>query len=192
LESSLPECLDIPSNRIFTNITRNKVAVSSQRRYFIDTLIWAREIMKLSESAYRTVRVILPLPSEQILGLKFVNLKLGIQYGLTDPSGLDELIGMSQEVNGIDDINKPIPALLAVDAVASRPTITVDELGFRVLMIRTDQSVRESNQVKWHTAFACETLRTGGPSLPPRGSPIRRSRLSPRFVLVECHILLNS
>jgi hypothetical protein len=56
-----------------------------------------------------------------------MNLKLSIQDAFTDPSGLDELIGIWQEVNGIDHTNEPIGALLAVDVVAFRPTITADE-----------------------------------------------------------------
>jgi hypothetical protein len=86
---------------------RNKLAVPSRRSNFIDTLTSAREIMKLSETAYRIVRPILSLPSEQLLCLKFLNLKLGIQEALADPSGFDELIAIWQEVNGIDDTIEP-------------------------------------------------------------------------------------
>jgi hypothetical protein len=84
--------LNIPPDRIFADVTGSKVTVLSQRCYSIDTLIWVWEIMTLSESAYHTVRAILSLPSEQLLCLKFMNLKLGIQDVVADPSGLDELI----------------------------------------------------------------------------------------------------
>jgi hypothetical protein len=121
--------LNTPSDRIFADITRNKVTIPFRGRYSIGTLTWAREIMTLSESACHTITAIVLFPPEQLLCLKFINLKLGIQDALTDPSGLNELIGIWQEANGIDDINVPIPPFLAVDAVAFRSTITVDELG---------------------------------------------------------------
>jgi hypothetical protein len=63
--------------------------------------------MKLSETARRTVRTIHFLPSEQLLCLKFMNLNFSIQDALADPSGFDELIGIWQEANGIDDTTEP-------------------------------------------------------------------------------------
>jgi hypothetical protein len=81
-------------------------------------------------------------PSEQLLRLKFMNLKLGIQDTVTGPSGLDELMGIWQEANGINDTNEPIPALLAVDAVAFCPTITLGELGKVEGIQGTDQLER--------------------------------------------------
>jgi hypothetical protein len=45
--------------------------------------------MTLSESSSRTVHAIPPLPFEQLLRLKFINLKLGIQNAPADQSGPD-------------------------------------------------------------------------------------------------------
>jgi hypothetical protein len=68
--------------------------------------------MQLSETAYRTVHAILSLPSEQLLRLKFMNLKLGIQDALANPSGFDELIGIWQDLSGVDDTTDPTPPFL--------------------------------------------------------------------------------
>jgi hypothetical protein len=63
--------------------------------------------MKLSGTAYHTVRAILSLPSEQLLRLKSMNLKIDIQDALADSSEFDKLIGIWQEANGIDDTTEP-------------------------------------------------------------------------------------
>jgi hypothetical protein len=58
-----------------------------------------------------------------------MNFQLRIHQALTDIDNITLLIEIWQEANGITQAGNSIPAILSVDAVAFRPTITIDENG---------------------------------------------------------------
>jgi hypothetical protein len=71
----------------------------------------------------------LPLLSERLLQERFMNFQLRVWHALTDIEGMDFLIEIWPEVNGIEQVAGSIPVILSVDAVAFRPRITIDENG---------------------------------------------------------------
>jgi hypothetical protein len=127
--SSANDAFETPGDRIFADLQRNKDQPPSARRYSLDTLTWAREILSESPAAYRTIRKMLPLPSECCLREKFMNSQLRIRQALTDIDDINLLIEIWREANGIAAASDSIPAILAVDAVAFRPTITINDNG---------------------------------------------------------------
>jgi hypothetical protein len=85
--------------------------------------------MGKSPAAYRTVRKILSLAYKRCLQENFMNFQLRIPQALTDTDNINLLIEIWHEANGITEAVNSILAILSVDAVAFRPTITIDESG---------------------------------------------------------------
>jgi hypothetical protein len=61
-----------------------------------------------SPAAYRTVRKILPLPSERCLQENFMNFQLRVRQALTDIDDLNLLLEIWQETNGITEAGDPV------------------------------------------------------------------------------------
>jgi hypothetical protein len=85
--------------------------------------------MGQSRAASRTVREILPLPSERCLQQKFMNFQLRASQVLTDIDDINLLIDIWREANGTSGSADSLSAILSVKAVAFHPTITIDESG---------------------------------------------------------------
>jgi hypothetical protein len=90
--SSIAQAFETSTDRIFADLKRNKDQAPSATRYSLDISTWAREIMGELPAAYRTLRKILPLPSERCLQEKFMNFQLCIRQALTDIDNIDLLI----------------------------------------------------------------------------------------------------
>jgi hypothetical protein len=87
--SSTSDPLETSIDRIFTDLNQNREQAPSRRRHSLDTLRWAREIVTESPATYRTIRRILPLPSERLLQERFMNFQLGARHVLTDIEDMD-------------------------------------------------------------------------------------------------------
>jgi hypothetical protein len=119
-----------PINIIFGDLCHNYRVDPHGQRYSIDTISWSREIQDLSPVAYEIVCAILPLPSERLLRMEFLNCKLRVQQFLTNLSSIDEMLrvwSISSRVNL--ETSHHIQAILSVDAVSIRPMIRIYENG---------------------------------------------------------------
>jgi hypothetical protein len=116
--SSTPDPFETSIDRIFTDVNQNGEQAPSRRQYSLDTLTWAREIVTESPAPYRTIRRILPLPSEHLLQERFMNFQLPVRHALTAIEDIDCLIEIWRESNGIDQITGSIPVILSVNVAA--------------------------------------------------------------------------
>jgi hypothetical protein len=99
------------------DLRRNKDQAPSPRQYALDTLTWAREIVGQLPAVYRTVREILPLPSECCLQQNFMNFQLRVRQALTGINDINLLIDIWREANGISWSADSISAILSVHAI---------------------------------------------------------------------------
>jgi hypothetical protein len=90
--SSTLDPFETSIDRIFTDLNQNRKQAPSRRRYSLDTLARAREIVTESPVAYRTIRRILLLPSKCLLQEWFMNFQLLVRHALTDIEDMDFLI----------------------------------------------------------------------------------------------------
>jgi hypothetical protein len=120
----------IPSDILFGDLYHNRNVNPHGLRYSLETLSWAREIHSLSPIAYAAIRSVLPFPSKTLLRMAFFDCKHRVQQSLANLSLVDELFTIWSLSNRVTlDINHQIEAILAVDAVAIRPVITIYENG---------------------------------------------------------------
>jgi hypothetical protein len=119
-----------PIDIIFGDICHNPNVDPHGRRYSVEMISWACEIQDLSTVAYETIRAILPLPSDRLLRIEFLNCKLRVQQSLTNLSLIDELLRVWSLSNRVDpETSHSIQAILSVDALSIHPMITIYEMG---------------------------------------------------------------
>jgi hypothetical protein len=99
-------------DRIFTDLIQDREQVPSRRRYSLNTLTWALEIVTESPAADRTMRRIFPLPSERLLQERFMNFQLRIRHTLTDIEEMGFVVEIWREVNGIEQVTGSVPVIL--------------------------------------------------------------------------------
>jgi hypothetical protein len=90
--SSHAEGGDASPDRILADIARNKLLRANGRRYSLNTLPWTNEIFTTLPAAYRTVRAIVLISSEEPFRKRFLDFKLGVRHTLTDVLCVDGLI----------------------------------------------------------------------------------------------------
>jgi hypothetical protein len=125
-EQSNKDLTQSPSDRVFFDIVKNYGRPPNARRYCIETLAWAEEIHASSPQTHEIVRKVLPLPTDRLLNSKFTKDRRIISDVLQDSNRMGELIALwekSSRATGHWDV------ILAVDAVAFRPLVTVTEDG---------------------------------------------------------------
>jgi hypothetical protein len=110
-----------PIEIFFGDLCHNRNVDPRGRRYYVETISWAREIQDLGPVACETVHAILPLPSERLLRMEFLDCKLGVQQSLTNLSLIDKLLRVWSLSNRVNlETSHPIQAILSVDAVSIR------------------------------------------------------------------------
>jgi hypothetical protein len=120
----------IPIDIIFGDVCHNSNVDPDGRRWSVEAISWAREIQDLSPVAYETVRAILPLPSEKLLHMEFLNCKLRVQQSLKNLSLIDDLLRVWSLSNRVNlGTSHPIQGILSVDAVSIRPMIQFTKMG---------------------------------------------------------------
>jgi hypothetical protein len=94
----------------------------------METLAWAEQLHDISPKALDFIRRVLPLPSEQLMNSKFTKSRGILSDALQDSDRIGALIALlekSRRANLFDDQT----IILAVDAVAFRPNVTITEEG---------------------------------------------------------------
>jgi hypothetical protein len=89
---STPDPFKTSIDRTMTDLNQSKEQAPSRRRYSLDTLAWAREIVTESPADSRTIRRILALPSERLLQERFMNCQFRVRHALTDIKDMDFLV----------------------------------------------------------------------------------------------------
>jgi hypothetical protein len=126
--ASAENTIQSPSERIYNDIIMNHDRPPTGRRYSFETLLWAQEIHAISPHALAVVRKVIPLPGEPLLSRKFTQQRRLISEALQDENRLGEMMELWER--GLPQDAGDRSLILAVDAVAFRPVITVDEDGF--------------------------------------------------------------
>jgi hypothetical protein len=112
---------------IWLDLVRNRDRPPKARRYCIQTLVWARQILDISPSAWAAVRKVLPVPSDRLLYSKFFDQRAGLSEALFDEAKMDKVISVWEGANPRRP--RPCPVVLACDAICFRPTVVVREDG---------------------------------------------------------------
>jgi hypothetical protein len=118
------------SNEILSDekwVSTEKLSSHRQIALSIETLVWAQQLDAISPAALEFVRHVLPLPGENLLNSRFAEDRTVISATLQGAEPVRELIvfwgkGLPKDV---DDRS----IVLAVDAIAFRPLVTVTEDG---------------------------------------------------------------
>jgi hypothetical protein len=121
------DAIESPVDRIFNDVLRNRNRSPDRRHYSRDTLIWARQVYDASPIARTVVRKMLPLSSERILRSKFSAIRSAVSDSFLDIVQVDVPIKLWRKVN--PEIESKCRVVLAVEAAAFRPTITIREDG---------------------------------------------------------------
>jgi hypothetical protein len=100
--SSTPAPFETSIGRTCPDSNQNREQAPSRRRYSLDTLTMSREIVTESPALCRTIRRILPLPSESLPQERFMNFQLRVRHALTDIEDMDFLIEIWREANAIE------------------------------------------------------------------------------------------
>jgi hypothetical protein len=90
-------------------------------------LAWAEEIHSISPKALEVVGKVITLPSESLLNSKFAKTRRVWSEALQDPERVGELIAVWNQSGATTPSERTV--VLAVDAVAFRPLVTVTENG---------------------------------------------------------------
>jgi hypothetical protein len=88
-----------------------------------------REIHDISAAAYKVISLISPLPSDHLLRAKFLDEKTRVRNAILDLPQLDDLLSIWERANHLGP-GVRIPAFLAVDAIAFKPLISIQEDGY--------------------------------------------------------------
>jgi hypothetical protein len=126
-EASDQDLMQSPSERIYLDIVKNHGREPEGRRYSMETLVWTEELHSISAAALRHVRAVLPLPGESLLNSRFAKQRRLLSNALMDIARLPELMDLWRE--GIPEGVTGQSVVLAVDAVAFRPLVTISEEG---------------------------------------------------------------
>jgi hypothetical protein len=116
-----------PADCIFHDLVNNQAREPNGRRYSRETMIWARQVYDISERAWDIVRKVLPLPSDRLLRDAFRESRSAICHGLLDTAEIRSVLDPWMQAN--QSLSSTTSVVLAVDAVAFRPLITVHENG---------------------------------------------------------------
>lgn len=119
--------LHSPSDRIFLDIFQNREREAHGRRYSPETLRWAWAIYGVSPKAWEIIRQALPLPCERVLQGHFSASGAVISAALVDVDRVGELIRLWEQSSPETAMDRRI--VLAVDAVAFRPRVTIGSDG---------------------------------------------------------------
>jgi hypothetical protein len=112
---------------VWLDLVRNHDRPPKARRYCIQTLVWARQILDISPSSWEAVRNVLPVPSDRLLYSKFMDQRAGLSEALFDEAKMDKVISVWEGANPRRPC--PCPVVLACDAICFRPTVVVREDG---------------------------------------------------------------
>jgi hypothetical protein len=128
LESHPPvNAIRTPSDFVWLDCVRNRDRPPNGRRYYMETLVWAREILDKSASSWESVRKVLPLPSEELLRSKFLKSRACLSEALYDESKMGKVISIWERANPGRPMSCPV--ILACDAICYRPNVVVHEDG---------------------------------------------------------------
>jgi hypothetical protein len=120
--------LDMAADRIWADLLHNHDVPPTRRRYFIESLVWAREIHHIWPAAYQVISQISPLSDDCLLRSKFPDEKTQVRNAMLDLTQLDEFLSIGRVANIMGSEDR-IQAILAVDAIAFKPVITIREDG---------------------------------------------------------------
>jgi hypothetical protein len=115
------------SKRIDIDIVRNHGREPNGRRYSLETLLSARELHSISPQVWRVVRRVLPLPSASLFHMRYAETGRIITDALQDDCLIDEVLNLSEKSLPMHTSDRTV--ILACDAVAFRPLVTVDKDG---------------------------------------------------------------
>jgi hypothetical protein len=120
-----PELLHSVADRVFLDIARSREKPANHRSYSTQTLIWPRKIYDISRVVWEAIRDVFPLPSDCLPRLRFSDPRPLIADALLNVNKMWHLIQLWEQANSGAIENRQI--VLAVDAVAFRPRVTVNE-----------------------------------------------------------------
>jgi hypothetical protein len=126
-EQSFKDLTQSPYDRIYLDILKNRSRKPNGRRYSIETLLWTEEIHAVSPQALQVVRKVLDLPCESLLNSKFTRSRRIVSDALQDSNRIGELIDLWEQSCRSTRHSRTV--ILAVDAVAFRPLVTITEDG---------------------------------------------------------------
>jgi hypothetical protein len=126
-ERDYQNLIQTPAERIYLDILKNHGRDPHGRRYCVETLAWAEEIHMISPQALEVVGKVIPVPSESLINSKFTKTRQVISDALQDSDRLGELINLWDQSGARSRSERTV--VLAVDAVAFRPLVTVTENG---------------------------------------------------------------
>jgi hypothetical protein len=119
--------LTSPADVILRDILQNRSRDPGGRRYSRETLLWARQIHDISPAAWEAIRAVLPLPSVSLLHSKFAAIRSAVSHALLEVTEIGSLLHPWMRDGHL--VQADLPVVLAVDAVAFRPSILVSEDG---------------------------------------------------------------
>jgi hypothetical protein len=128
-----------PSDGIYDDLVKNQGC-----QYSLETLIWAQEIHVTSSTTLDLIRRSLPLSREPVVNSRFVRDRPIIAAALQDLDRIGELI-QSWEKSLLSNVSDR-SIVLAVDAIAFRPVVTIPEEG-------EIQGLRHLNRLDDETIF---------------------------------------
>jgi hypothetical protein len=123
----LRDAVHSPADHMYFEGRRNYGRPPNGRRYSPEILLSAREVRSISPKPWNVVRLVLPLPAECSLFSYLTESRRTPSDALEDIDRVSELIDVWPESIPADIYDRM--TLLAVDAVAFRPSVTVDEEG---------------------------------------------------------------
>jgi hypothetical protein len=116
-----------PADSIFHDILQNRARSMAGRRYSRATMLWARQIYDVSPTAWDLVRKVFPLPSDRVLRTSFSEVRSAVSDALLDIDKIDSIMELWRRAN--PELATDSSVILAVDAVAFRPVVTISEDG---------------------------------------------------------------
>jgi hypothetical protein len=126
-DASADDPTQTPAQGIYLDVITNQGRHPNGRRYSIDTLVWAQQLHAISPSALDHVRAVFPLPGESLINARFAQNRRAVSAALQDMARVSEVIALWMQTVPPEIPGREI--VLAVDAVAFRPLVTITENG---------------------------------------------------------------